>query len=168
MRSAWDKNDWGILYWKCRIWVRFQNDSCILKANLSIFHSIEQTRNLNSRIISKKGVVELRDRVCSWESNARWCYVVYARGGGSSGQTVCRGILLYINVFLRKKCVFMNRLVNDLLMLIHMIADSSLFMFGRNARIWVLKLRQSITRVILAPNDVLTPIDLRAQISRIN
>ena len=41
----------------------------------------------------------------------------------------------YITVFLTKKCVFMNRLVTDLLMSLHMIADSSLFMNRRNARI---------------------------------
>ena len=34
-----------------------------------------------------------------------------------------------------KKCVFMNRLVTDLLMSLDMIADSSLFMDRRNARI---------------------------------
>ena len=38
-----------------------------------------------------------------------------------------------LQYFGEKKCVFMNRLVNDLLMLIHMIADSSLFMFGRKS-----------------------------------
>ena len=42
---------------------------------------------------------------------------------------------VYYCIWDKKKCVFMNRLVTDLLMSLHMIAYSSLFMDRRNARI---------------------------------
>ena len=54
---------------------------------------------------------------------------------GPQGRLYAEVYYCILQYFGEKKCVFMNRLVNDLLMLIHMIADSSLFMFGRNARI---------------------------------